>query len=127
MLKENRAFSSFSVDDLKRAKAFYGETLGLTVVEDEMGLGLRPAGGGEVFIYPKADHTPATFTVLNFEVDDIERTIAALAAAGVQLERYDAGGIETDERGVFAGPGMRIAWFKDPAGNVLSVIEEEDD
>lgn len=124
MFKDNRAFSSFSVDDQAQAKAFYGGTLGLTVVEDPMGLGLRLAGGGQVFVYSKADHAPATFTVLNFNVDDIEQAVDALTAAGVRFERYRGHGIETDERGVFSDNGIRIAWFKDPAGNVLSVIEE---
>lgn len=120
-----RAFSSFSVDDLQGARAFYGATLGLDLVEDERGLGLRLAGGGEVFIYPKPDHAPATYTVLNFRVADVEAAVAALSAAGVRFEIYHEGDLETDERGIMAGGGMKIAWFRDPAGNFLSVIEED--
>lgn len=124
MFKESSAYSSFSVDDLQRAKEFYGGTLGLEVSEGPMGLELRLATGTTIFVYPKEDHAPATFTILNFPVDDLERAIEALTSAGVRLEIYDLPGLKTDERGVFSGEGMKIAWFKDPAGNVLSVIEE---
>jgi catechol 2,3-dioxygenase-like lactoylglutathione lyase family enzyme len=106
MFKDSHAFSSFSVDDIERAKTFYRDTLGPTVVDDPRGLGLRLAGGGEVFIYPKANRRPATFTVLNFPVDGIERAVAALSAAGVRFEQsdygYDHGGIGTDDRGGFS-------------------------
>lgn len=124
MFRSNRAFSSFSVDDLKRAKAFYGATLGLPVLEDPMGLELKLGGGGTVFVYEKPKHEPATFTVLNINVDDIEQAMKRLNAAGVKFEHYDFGDYSTDDKGVLADDKMKIAWFKDPAGNVLSVIEE---
>ena len=117
------AFSSFSVDDIKRAKEFYGETLGLKVSENAEGLELETRGG-PVFLYPKPNHTPASFTVLNFAVDDIEKAVDELKALDVQLEHYDLPDIKTDERGIFRGhPGPQIAWFKDPAGNILSVLQ----
>lgn len=123
MLKDSKAFSTFSVDDVARAKQFYGETLGLDV-EDEMdGLALRLAGGNAVFIYPKPDHEPAVFTVLNFPVDDVEQAVDGLTAAGVQFERYD--GFDQDKQGIARmDEGPTIAWFKDPAGNILSVLEQ---
>ena len=99
MFKDTHAFSSFSVDDIQRAKEFYGQTLGFVVSETKEGLGLRIAGGGQVFIYPKPNHTPASFTVLNFPVDDIERTIDELMKLGVRFEQY-AGEIKTDEKGI---------------------------
>jgi len=122
MFKDTKAFSTFSVDDVPRAKQFYGETLGLNVSEEMDGLGLHLGGGGEVFVYPKDDHTPATFTVLNFPVDDIDEAVEKLTKAGVRFEQYE-GELETDEKGIFRGEGPIIAWFKDPAGNILSVIE----
>ncbi len=120
------SFSGFAVDDLPRAKQFYGETLGLRVSEDEeFGLlFLHIAGGRDTLIYPKPDHTPATFTILNFPVDDIEKAVADLAERGVRFERYAGTDMETDEKGIFRGGGPYIAWFKDPAGNVLSVLED---
>ena len=124
IFKEAESFASFSVTDLKEAKVFYSQTLGLDVSETPEGLELR-TGDNTIFLYPKPNHTPASFTVLNFKVDDIEATINELAAAGVKLERYNLPDIKTDERGIFAGPGHQIAWFKDPAGNILSVIEAE--
>ncbi len=128
MLKEAKAFSSFSVNDLKKAKEFYGQNLELEVVETKEGLGLKITGGGEIFIYPKANHTPATFTVLNFPVDDIEQAVAKLGRRGVRFESYE-GEMKTDEKGIFRGAargeGPNIAWFKDPAGNILSVLEEK--
>jgi catechol 2,3-dioxygenase-like lactoylglutathione lyase family enzyme len=128
MFKNTKAFSSFSVDDLKKAKGFYGETLGLEVSETPEGLGLKIAGGSNVFIYPKSNHVPATFTVLNFPVDDIDKAVAELAGLGVRFESYE-GEIKTDEKGIFRGgaqgKGPNIAWFKDPAGNILSVLEEK--
>ena len=124
MFKESSAFSSFSVDDLQRAKEFYSRTLGLEVSEGPMGLDLHLATGSSIFVYPKEDHAPATFTILNFRVDDLERIMEALTGAGVRLEKYDQPGLKTDERGVLSDNGMKIAWFKDPAGNILSVIEE---
>jgi len=127
MLKESKAFSSFSVDDLKTAKEFYGQKLGLEVSETNEGLGLQVTGGGEIFIYPKANHTPATFTVLNFPVDDIEQAVDELGRRGVQFESYE-GEMKTDKKGIFRGAargeGPNIAWFKDPAGNILSVLEQ---
>jgi predicted enzyme related to lactoylglutathione lyase len=124
MLKDTKAFSGYSVNDLEAAKRFYGETLGLDVTENPAGLGLELAGGQRVFMYPKDDHEPATFTVLNFEAADVEATVDALTERGVEFERYEGTPIETDEKGVFRGEGPLIAWFKDPAGNVISVIDE---
>ena len=126
MFKNTKAFSSFSVDDMQKAKEFYGQTLGLDVSEQEEGLRLRIAGGGEVFIYPKSNHQPATFTVLNFPVDNIEQAVGQLTKRGVQFEHYDDAGIKTDEKGIHSGPpGPNLAWFKDPAGNTLSVLERK--
>ena len=128
MFKDTKAFSSFSADDLKKAKEFYGQTLGLEVSETKEGLGLHIAGGGQVFIYPKPNHEPASFTVLNFPVDDIEKAVDELTARGVRFESYE-GEMKTDEKGIFRGAsrgeGPDIAWFKDPAGNILSVVGEK--
>ncbi len=122
MFNDSSAFSGYSVDDIDAAKAFYGDTLGLKVTENPAGLGLELATGGTVFLYPKDDHQPATFTVLNFPVDDLDAAVDSLTGKGVAMERYD--GFEQDERGVAApAPGPRIAWFKDPAGNILSVMQ----
>ena len=123
MLKDTKAFSGYSVNDMEAAKRFYGETLGLELTENPAGLGLELAGGQRVFMYPKDDHEPATFTVLNFQAEDVEATVDALTERGVEFERYEGTPIETDEKGVFRGEGPLIAWFKDPAGNVLSVID----
>ena len=125
MLQESKAFSGFAVDDPDAARRFYGETLGLRVEDaGEAGLlTLRLAGDRAVLIYPKPDHTPATFTVLNFPVDDIETVVDELAGRGVRFERYEGTEMETDERGIFRGGGPLIAWFKDPAGNILSVLQ----
>jgi catechol 2,3-dioxygenase-like lactoylglutathione lyase family enzyme len=124
LFKEAKAFSSFSVNDLQNAKQFYGETLGLDVSETPEGLELHTADN-VVFLYPKPNHTPASFTVLNFAVDDIEAAVDELTGLGVKLEHYDLPDIKTDERGIARGPhGPTIAWFKDPAGNILSVLEE---
>jgi catechol 2,3-dioxygenase-like lactoylglutathione lyase family enzyme len=123
MFKDTKAFSSFSTDDLQKAKEFYGETLGIDVTEQKEGLGVHLAGGGEVFIYPKPNHTPASFTVLNFMVDDIDEAVDALKGLGITFEQYE-GDIKTDEKGISrANTGPQIAWFKDPAGNILSVLE----
>jgi predicted enzyme related to lactoylglutathione lyase len=128
MFKDTKAFSGFSVDDLQKAKEFYGQTLGLNVSETKEGLGLRLAGGGRVFIYPKPNHEPATFTILNFQVDDIDQAVDQLTKLGVRFEHYE-GEMKTDEKGIFRGAdrgeGPNIAWFKDPAGNILSVLEEK--
>ena len=122
MFKDSKAFSGFSVDDIPQAKQFYGEILGLNVSEEPAGLGLQLTGGGVVFIYPKNEHAPATFTVLNFPVDDVEKAVDELTQAGVRFERYE-GELQTDEKGIFRGEGPTIAWFKDPAGNILSVLD----
>jgi predicted enzyme related to lactoylglutathione lyase len=128
MFMDSRVFSSFSIDDSKRAKEFYGKTLGLEVAEiPEMKglLDLHVHGGSRIMIYPKPNHEPASYTVLNFVVKDIEETVNELTKKGVKFEKYDAPGIKTDAKGIArGGGGPNIAWFKDPAGNILSVIEE---
>ena len=118
------AFPSFSVDDLKRAKDFYSKVLGLDVAEKPEGLELHPAGGTRVFIYPKPNHEPASFTVLNFAVDDVEATVDRLAQRGVRFEHY-GGRIKTDDKGISRGSGPKMAWFKDPAGNIMSLLEAQ--
>jgi catechol 2,3-dioxygenase-like lactoylglutathione lyase family enzyme len=126
MFENTKAFSGFSVNDVSRAKEFYGETLGLRVseVDEEYGLlALHIAGDRDILVYPKPDHTPASFTILNFPVDDIDKAVDELAACGVRFERYD--GFDQDEKGIARGGGPYIAWFKDPAGNVLSVLQEK--
>ena len=127
MFKDTKAFSSFSVKDIKAAKEFYGQTLGLETSETKEGLELEISGVPGLFLYAKPDHAPATFTVLNFLVDDIDKAVDQLGALGVSFESY-GGDIETDEKGIFRGAskntGPNIAWFKDPSGNVLSVVEE---
>jgi len=125
MFKDSKAFSTFSVNDLKKAKAFYGETLGLEIAEKPEGLEFHLAGGNRVFLYPKPNHTPASFTVLNFPVNNIEEAVDRLVELGLRTEHYDLPGMKTDERGIARGPGPKIAWFKDPAGNILSVLEQE--
>ena len=124
MFKTSKAFSSFSVDDLSKAKEFYGKTLGLKVSESAEGLELHP-DNLDVFIYPKPNHAPATFTVLNFLVDDIEAAVDELKRTGVHFEKYD-GEIKTDEKGIHRNGGPTIAWFKDPAGNILSVLQNDE-
>jgi predicted enzyme related to lactoylglutathione lyase len=125
LFKDAKAFSSFSVSDLKRAKEFYGQTLGIDCSESAEGLELR-TGENSVFLYPKPNHTPASFTVLNFPVDDIDTAVQELEALGVKLEHYDLPDMKTDARGIFRGhPGPQIAWFKDPAGNILSVVQDK--
>lgn len=125
MFKDSPAISGFSTNDLAKARQFYAGVLGLDVTEDHGMLNLHLTGGGTVLIYPKDNHVPATYTVLNFPVDDIDRAVDALAAAGVKLERYD--GLDQDERGIVrptnAEYGPPIAWFTDPAGNIISVIQ----
>jgi catechol 2,3-dioxygenase-like lactoylglutathione lyase family enzyme len=125
MFKDTKAFSGFSVNDLKKAQEFYGRTLGLDVSKEEEGLVLHIAGGFKIFVYPKPDHVPATFTILNFPVDDVEKAVDELTKRGVRFEVYHEGDLKTDEKGIFRGPGPKIAWFKDPAGNYLSVLEEK--
>ena len=121
MLRDSHAFSGFSSDDIARAKEFYAQTLGLEVTEENGMLNLHLAGGGSVLIYPKPDHQPASFTVLNFPVPDVDQAVDDLTTAGVRFERYEGAG--QDERGVSRGWGPSIAWFKDPAGNILSVLQ----
>ena len=125
MFKNTKAFSSFSVNDLQKAKEFYGEWLGLEYSEMPEGLELHIANETRIFVYPKADHRPATFTVLNFSVNNVEEAVSELSKRGVRFEIYKEGDLKTDERGIFRGDGHKIAWFKDPAGNFLSVLEEE--
>jgi catechol 2,3-dioxygenase-like lactoylglutathione lyase family enzyme len=122
MFKDTKAFSGFSVDDIPKAKEFYGGTLGLEVTEENGMLSLHVAGDRPILVYPKENHEPATYTILNFPVDDVEKAVDALTAAGVRFERYE-GEMGTDEKGIFRGQGPLIAWFKDPAGNILSVLE----
>jgi catechol 2,3-dioxygenase-like lactoylglutathione lyase family enzyme len=125
MFRDARAFSGFSVNDLTVAKEFYGRTLGLEVDENPQGLRLKIAGGNPTFIYPKGDHIPATYTILNFPVDDIDRAVDELTGKGIGFEHY---GTFTDERGIARGrsknQGPDIAWFKDPAGNIPSVLQD---
>jgi catechol 2,3-dioxygenase-like lactoylglutathione lyase family enzyme len=124
VLEHSKAFSGIAVRDLEQSRRFYGEVLGLRVEDSEMGmLVLRLAGDRPVLLYPKPDHEPAGFTVLNFPVDDVESTVDALTGRGVTFERYEGTDVETDPKGVFRGGGPLIAWFTDPSGNVLSVIE----
>lgn len=113
------AFSGFSVDDLAAAKTFYGDVLGVRVTEERGMMTLHLAGDRDTLVYPKPDHQPATFTILNFPVDDIEAAVDELAARGVQFERYES----VDGKGIFRAMGPPIAWFRDPAGNILSVIQ----
>jgi catechol 2,3-dioxygenase-like lactoylglutathione lyase family enzyme len=122
MFEHTKAFSGFSVDDLPKARQFYGETLGLRVSEENGLLHLHIAGDRDTLVYPKPDHAPATFTILNFPVDDIDKTVDELTARGVRFERYE--GSNQDEKGIMRGLGPAIAWFKDPAGNILSVLQE---
>ena len=125
MLKHSKAFSGFSVDDLQKAKKFYTEILGIEVKDNPMGLiELHIEGSNRIIIYPKPNHEPATFTILNFPVDNIDETVDELISKGIKFEQYD-GEIKTDAKGISRNPqGPKIAWFKDPAGNILSVIEE---
>jgi catechol 2,3-dioxygenase-like lactoylglutathione lyase family enzyme len=122
MFRDTKAYSGFSVDDMAAAEAFYGETLGLDISLERGLIFLHIAGGSNILVYPKPDHVPASFTILNFPVPSIEATVDALAGRGVRFLRYE--GIETDERGILRGNGPNIAWFKDPAGNILSVVED---
>lgn len=126
MFTNSKTFSSFSTNDLDRARQFYGDVLGLKVQDNPMGIiELHFASGSRLMIYPKPDHMPATFTVLNFLTDNIDMAVDELTQKGVVFEQYDMPEIKTDERGIArGGQGPSIAWFKDPAGNILSVIEE---
>ena len=127
MLNDSKAFSGFSAGDISAAKKFYAETLGLDVSESHGLLTLRLAGGNDAIIYPKPNHVPATFTVLNFPVKDVEHAVDELNKRGVRFEHYDLPNLKTDEKGIMRGNGPTIAWFKDPAGNILSVIEETEE
>jgi catechol 2,3-dioxygenase-like lactoylglutathione lyase family enzyme len=121
MFRDTHGFSGFSTNDIAKAKEFYGKTLGVEVTEENGMLTLHLAGGGTVLIYPKENHEPASFTVLNFPVDDVDKAVDGLTQAGVEFERYE--GAEQDERGIHRGEGPPIAWFKDPAGNIVSVLK----
>ncbi|CAN5869111.1 hypothetical protein BH20ACT7_BH20ACT7_00160 [soil metagenome] len=122
MLEHSKAFSGFSVDDVPAAKKFYSETLGLDVSEENGMLWLRVTGDDGILVYPKPEHTPASFTILNFAVDDIDTAVDELTARGVRFERYND--FDLDDKGIFRGGGPYIAWFTDPAGNVLSVLQD---
>jgi len=124
MFKNTKAFSGFAVRDLEQAKTFYGDTLGIDLTEEDGPLlMLHLAGGRDTLVYPKDDHVPASYTILNFPVDDIDTSVASLVERGVKMERYD--GLDQDERGISLSPvGPRIAWFTDPSGNILAVLEE---
>ena len=130
MLQDAPAYSGFSVNDQDEAKKFYSEVLGINVEEDEMGLTLKCAGGNNVFVYGKPNHVPATYTVLNFEVKNIDEAVSGLEGKGIVFEHYgDMGGYQQDEKGILRGlsakMGPDIAWFKDPAGNILSVLQSK--
>jgi catechol 2,3-dioxygenase-like lactoylglutathione lyase family enzyme len=120
MFADTKAFSGFAVDDVEKARAFYGDTLGVRTSEEHGMLTLHLAGDRDVLVYPKPDHTPATYTILNFPVDDVDAAVDELTSRGVTFERYD--GMGQDAKGIMRGQGPDIAWFRDPAGNVLSVL-----
>jgi predicted enzyme related to lactoylglutathione lyase len=122
MFENTKAFSGFSVDDLEAAKKFYGEVLGLKTSERYGLLTLHLAGGRDTLVYPKPDHAPATYTILNFAVDDIDAAVDELISRGVELVKYD--GLGQDDKGINRAGGPYIAWFKDPAGNILAVLQE---
>jgi catechol 2,3-dioxygenase-like lactoylglutathione lyase family enzyme len=127
VLSDTKAIQSFSVDDLGKARSFYHDTLGLDVAEKPEGLEITVGDGNRIFVYPKPNHQPATFTILNFLVDNVDAAVDKLKSTGVRFEQYDLPDIKTDERGVArdtGGPAM--AWFKDPAGNILSVLQRAD-
>ena len=124
MLKDSKAFSGFSAGDIPKVKEFYAGTLGLDVSESHGVLTLQLAGGNNVIIYPKSNHVPATFTVLNFPVDDVDLAVDELKERAVRFEQYDLPNLKTDEKGIMRGNSPTIAWFKDPAGNILSVIDQ---
>ena len=126
MFKARDAFGSFAVNDLEQARHFYADTLGLDVDKTHEGLTLKTGGDSKIFIYAKPDHTPATFTVLNLPVDSVDQAVAELSSRGVRFERYDEGDLKTDEKGIYRGEeGPNIAWFKDPSGNYVSVLEDK--
>ena len=124
MLNTNKAFSSFSVNDIQKAREFYGKTLGLELSSGPEGTLVVPLSGGtKALMYPKSNHQPATFTVLNFPIDSVEKAVDELSQRGVRFEVYNEPNLKTDARGISRGSGPTIAWFKDPAGNILSVLE----
>ncbi len=128
MLKEVKAFSSFSVNDIEKARDFYSRMLGLDVSDVPVMKGLLQinlTGGNKVLIYSKTNHAPATFTILNFPVENVEKAVAELSGKGVKFDIYNEPDLKTDEKGILQGEGPNIAWFKDPAGNILSVLEEK--
>lgn len=127
MFKDAQTFCSFSVDDIEKAQQFYSQTLGLdATIDDTMGLlNVKLAGGGQVMVYPKSDHQAASYTVFNILVSDIEASVSELTNQGVHFVKYDTEQIKTNDQGISEGQGPRIAWFKDPAGNILSVIEDK--
>ena len=125
MLEASKAFSGFSANDIGKAKEFYGKTLGLKVSQSHGLLTLHLAGDNNVLIYPKPNHVPATFTVLNFPVKDVDQAVDELTKRGVRFEIYDLPDIKTDKKGIMRGKGPTIAWFNDPAGNILSVLEQD--
>jgi catechol 2,3-dioxygenase-like lactoylglutathione lyase family enzyme len=128
VLTEAKAFQSFSVDDIAKAREFYRDTLGLAVADRPEGLEIEVGSGSKVFVYSKPDHKPATFTILNFAVDNVDTAVDRLKATGIRFENYDMPGIKTDAAGIARDPtGPAIAWFKDPAGNILSVLQERAD
>lgn len=122
MFANTKAFSGFAVGDLEKARQFYGETLGISTSAEHGLMTLHLAGGRDTLVYPKPDHTPASYTILNFPVDDIDQAVDELTARGVQFERYD--GAAQDAKGINRGGGPYIAWFKDPAGNILAVLQD---
>ena len=123
MFADTKAFSGFAVDDLNAAREFYGQTLGLKTSEEHGLMTLHLAGDRDTLVYPKANHEPATYTILNFPVDDIDQVVAELTERGVSFERYD--NFDQDDKGIARGEGPYIAWFRDPAGNLLSVLQEK--
>lgn len=120
MFADTKAFSGFAVPDIEAARTFYGNTLGINVSEENGLLTLHLAGGRDTLIYPKPDHEPANYTILNFAVEDVEQAVDELVSRGVEMERYE--GFDQDEKGIMRGQGPDIAWFKDPAGNILAVL-----
>lgn len=125
MLENSKAFSGFAAPDIAKVKEFYSKRVGLKVTEEHGLLTLHLAGGNNVLIYPKPDHVPAVFTILNFPVDDVDRAVAELTNRGVQFEHYNQGDLKTDAKGIMRGNGPTIAWFKDPAGNILSILKPD--
>jgi predicted enzyme related to lactoylglutathione lyase len=125
MLENSKAFSGFAAADIQKVKEFYEKTLRLKVTENHGLLTLHLAGGNKVLIYPKPDHVPASFTILNFPVDDVDAAVEELTGRGVVFQKYDGPEVKTDSKGIMRGNGPTIAWFKDPAGNILSVLEPD--